>query len=372
MKKIAFISLSRSDYQTLSPIYAEFKKNGFFSIDLICGGSHLLSRYGRSFEEVKSQFIEAKAKLNFLSQMDDNPAELVDASARLMHQFNDYLDDSAPDAIFIVGDRWELLPIAFASFLRRIPLIHHSGGDITQGSMDNQLRYSVTNLANLHFVAIDQHRRRLIETGEEGWRIHVVGEPALQSAEKLVNTPKKKYSHTLATFHPCVVDYLDIPKQVDFFIECLKSIPGKIIVTGPNPDAYSEVVYQKLKTFVANQPNVEFRENLGVQYYDILKNSSLIIGNSSSGIWEAATFGVPAINIGTRQEGRTRQANIIDISYSYESFTNAVTQTKSWQFQQSISNMSNIYFDKNSAKKIYSVVKKEINNPNLLKKRVML
>ena len=372
MKKIAFISLCRSDYQTISPIYAEFKKNNFFSNELICGGSHLLSRYGNSFEEVKSEFKDAKAKLNFLSQMDDNPSQLVDASGRLVQQFNDYLDESAPDAVFIVGDRWELLPIAFASFLRRIPLIHHSGGDITQGSMDNQLRYSVTNLANLHFVAIDEHRRRLIQTGEEEWRINVVGEPALENAEKIVNTPKNENLHTLATFHPCVADHLDIPSQVDFFIKCLKSIEGKIIVTGPNPDAHSEIVYIKLKSFVANHPNVEFRENLGAQYYEVLKNSLLIIGNSSSGIWEAATFGVPVINIGTRQEGRTRQANIIDISYDYESFKSAVNQVKALKFQQTIRHMQNIYFQKNSVKKIYSVVKKEINNPNLLKKRVIL
>ena len=372
MKKIAFISLCRSDYQTISPIYTEFRKNNFFSSELICGGSHLLKRYGNSFEEVKSEFNEAKAKFNFLSQMDDNPSELVEAGGRLVQQFNDYLGESTPDAVFIVGDRWELLPIAFASFLRRIPLIHHSGGDITQGSMDNQLRYSVTNLANLHLVAIDQHRQRLIQTGEEEWRIHVVGEPALANAEKLMSTPKDKNSHTLATFHPCVADELDIPAQVEFFIDCLKSITGKIIVTGPNPDAYSEIVYQKLKSFVADHPDVEFRANLGEQYYDVLKNSSLMIGNSSSGIWEAATFGVPVINLGTRQEGRTRQPNIIDISYNYESFKNAINQIKSSSFQESIRYMKNLYFYPDSVKKIYSVVKKEINNPKLLNKRVVL
>lgn len=372
MKKIAFISLCRSDYQTISPIYAEFKKNKFFFNELICGGSHLLKRYGNSFEEVKSEFQDAKAKLNFLSQMDDNPSQLVEASGRLVHQFNDYLDESAPDAVFIVGDRWELLPIAFATFLRRIPIMHHSGGDITQGSMDNQLRYSVTNLANLHFVAIDEHRRRLLQTGEEEWRINVVGEPALENAQKIVNSPKNENSHTLATLHPCVVDYLDIPSQVDFFIKCLKSIKGKIIITGPNPDAHSEVVYMKLKSFVASYPNIEFRENLGAQYYEVLKNSSLLIGNSSSGIWEAATFGVPVINIGTRQEGRTRQANVIDINYDYESFKIAVDKVNSSEFQQSIRFMDNIYYQKKSVKKIYSVVEKEITNPNLLKKRVLL
>ena len=377
MKKVLFISMCRSDYQTIAPVFSEFRSQGFFRTELVCGGSHLLERYGESFKEIKAEFSDTVLALRFLNESDNRPDELVNASGRLMTLFNNYLSASNPDAVFIVGDRWELLPLAFVCFLRRTPLMHHSGGDITQGSMDNQARYSVTKLADLHFVAIEEHKQRLIRTGEEEWRVHVVGEPALQTAEDLAcdinhGSEMPVRTHTLATFHPCLEDTLEIKEQADFFIKCLDLIKGKIIVTAPNPDAYSDQIYNKINTYVSGRVDAELHKNLGNSYYEYLMRSTLMIGNSSSGIWEAATFKVPVINIGSRQEGRTRQSNIIDVEFDYDKVLHALEIITSKNFKSSMQDIRNLYYNKESVSLIHSNLQRKLNNANLMHKRILL
>ena len=377
MKKIDFISLCRSDYATLAPIFSSFKDKKYFENNLIFGGSHCLERFGHSGENILKDFPDAAAKLDFLQETDDTPEQLVLAASRLILQMNLYLSDSQPDAVFIVGDRWELLPVAYSCFLRRIPVLHHSGGDMTQGSMDNQTRYALTNISSIHFVAIKQHQDRLLTLGEEPWRVHKVGEPALNVAtqialQKVKSKKGKKQDYTLATFHPCLGDLMNIPDQTDFFLDCLSALKGRIIITGPNPDAYSNYVYKKIKSFSTEHANVEFTENLGEKYYEYLAKATLLIGNSSSGIWESATFKVPTINIGMRQEGRTRQAHIIDINYDIKSFQRAMNYIKSPEYMSNLSCLENIYYDAKGVDKIHEIVKKTLVRPDLINKKILL
>ena len=278
MKKIDFISLSRSDYATLAPIFSHFESENYFENNLIFGGSHCLDRFGNSKDNILNDFPDASASLDFLLESDDAPGEMVEAASRLLVKINFHLERYKPEAVFLVGDRWELLPVAYACFLRRIPILHHSGGDMTQGSMDNQTRYALTNLSSLHFVGIQQHKDRLLKLGEEPWRVHIVGEPALNVAlETIVKqdqfSTQKKQDYTLATFHPCLADPLDIPEQTDFFLDCLNTLSGKITITGPNPDAYSKQVYEKIKIFSLKNSNVEFKEHLGAKYYESYRAS---------------------------------------------------------------------------------------------------
>lgn len=377
MNKIDFITLSRSDFASLSPIYAYFKEQRFFNTNLIYGGSHCLKRFGFSKNNIRAEFPEALCMLDFLYSDKDLPGDLTEASGRLVSQMHNYLRNSKPDAVFIVGDRWELLPVAYTCFLSRIPVLHHSGGDMTQGSMDNQTRYALTNLSNLHFVGLEKHRDRLLSVGEEPWRISVVGEPALNQATETAHCKSKennhhKVEHTLATFHPCLGDTLNIPEQTDFFLNCLREIPGKIMITGPNPDAYSSIVYDKIQNFNRTHTNAVFVENLGSAYYEVLANATLLIGNSSSGIWETATFRVPTINIGSRQGGRTRQSHIIDISYDISSFRHAMAKIKSKEYIDEIVNLENIYYHKDGLSNIHKATRENITKDNLINKKILL
>jgi UDP-hydrolysing UDP-N-acetyl-D-glucosamine 2-epimerase len=377
MNKIDFITLSRSDYASLSPIYAYFKEQRYFNANLIFGGSHCLKRFGHSKDKIQVEFPEALCMLDFLHSDKDLPSDLTEASGRLVTQMHNYLRNSKPDAVFIVGDRWELLPVAYTCFLNRIPVLHHSGGDMTQGSMDNQTRYALTNLSNLHFVGLEKHRDRLLSVGEEPWRVSVVGEPALNQATRTAHFISEEHNHhkvehTLATFHPCLGDSLNIPEQTDFFLNCLREIPGKIIITGPNPDAYSSIVFDKIQNFNRKHSNVVFEENLGSAYYEVLAKATLLIGNSSSGIWETATFRVPTINIGLRQEGRTRQSHVIDILYEISSFRRAMAQIKSKKYIDEIANLENIYYDKSGLSNIHKATKENIMKNNLINKKMLL
>ena len=376
MNKIDFITLSRSDYASLEPIFRHIKETTNINARLYAGGSHHLKRYGYSIESIRHEFSSSLIELDFLSEQTDTPIELLYDSSVQIRKFAKELKKSSPDAIFIVGDRWEMLPIAYCAFMLQIPIIHHSGGDITQGSLDNQARYALSNFSHIHLVSLSEHKKRLLMCGEQDWRIEIVGEPALLRAEAIAKrnraitsrAHKKKYA--LATFHPCSLDSIPILAQVGFFIECLDQLEMPVIITAPNPDAHSKTVYKKILDYSKQRPDIEFIPNLGAEYYQYLCDAELLIGNSSSGIWEASTFQVPVINIGSRQEGRSRSENVIDIGYNIDEFKNSCKKIQSIDFKLKLTSIKNIYYDNECLELINRKLTVNYDKSKLLNKKI--
>ena len=267
--------------------------------------------------------------------------------------FVEHFNEIKPDIVFILGDRWEMLAPATAASLLKLPIAHHSGGDITQGALDNQIRYALTDLSHLHLVAIQEHADRLIAMGEESERVVTTGEPALSELEEMAQDPSDFFAMTglsegqpyvLATFHPTSFDSVSFDDQLDVFTGTLDLIDEKIILTAPNPDPASKTFHDKLKEYASKKENVQIFENLGKKnYYSAMKNATYMVGNSSSGLWEAPSFKLPVLNMGRRQEGRLQAGNVINCPLEIESIKNALEKIKSDDFLKKMAGVSNPY-----------------------------
>ena len=358
MKKVCFISLSRSDYASLKPIIQASLKHAQFETSVIAGGSHLLKRFGASIGQFHMDGIPISHIVDFMLDSDNSEQDIARAYGRAYQQFVDTYDNLKPDYIFILGDRWEILAAAQAASFMRLPIIHHSGGDLTQGSLDNQTRYILTNLSHFHLTAVDEHKRRIEAIGEEPWRVTVVGEPALTGIKgKATNASvirrlfglRKREKFVLATFHPTTFDSASFEDQVSIYIKALRLIDDKVILTAPNPDAGSKVFLDELTKFASTHQNILLFENLGAdRYYGAMSEADYMIGNSSSGIWEAPSFKLPVINIGERQRDRIRANNVIDTPLSETAIKESLSLIKQRSFRDSIEKVTNPYVKDNT------------------------
>lgn len=345
MAGVYFITLSRSDYASTRPIVREALNAGI-DAKLIAGGSHLLKRYGSTIDQIRGvDGFSIHAAPDFLREIDDSPADLAAAYARAVDQFVQIFTQDRPERVFIVGDRWEMLAVASAASLLQIPIIHHSGGDITQGSADNQTRYALTTLSHIHLTALPEHSERLIAMGEEPWRVSTVGEPALTALEDNAKAVPDIHAHlslkahepfVLATFHPTSFDTLAPDAQIDVFLNALDAVTDTLILTAPNPDATSDLFLRKLKDYAAKHAHVHLHDSLGSAYYAAMKAARFMIGNSSSGLWEAPSFALPVINIGPRQQGRVHGNNVVNVPLDADAIRSAIATVSAPAFRAAL------------------------------------
>lgn len=374
---VHFVTLSRSDYASTRPV-VRAALNAGIDVKLIAGGSHLLGRYGRTIEMIeKHDGFNVHARPDFLLETDDSPAELAAAYARAVEQFVRIFTEDKPDRVFIVGDRWEMLAVASAASLLHIPIIHHSGGDITQGSADNQTRYALSTLSHIHLTALPEHSARLIAMGEEPWRVTTVGEPALTELEANAKAVPDIRSHlglkanepfVLATFHPTSFDTLAPGAQIDVFLKALDAVTDTMILTAPNPDAASELFRRKLHDYAKNHAHVHLHDSLGSAYYAAMSAARFMIGNSSSGLWEAPSFALPVINIGPRQQGRAHGNNVVNVPLDAEAIRGAIVTVSAPAFRASLTT-DNPYVRPDTLDLILSAITQPTDTATLLAKR---
>jgi UDP-hydrolysing UDP-N-acetyl-D-glucosamine 2-epimerase len=376
--RVDFVTLSRSDYASMRPVALAAEKDDGFDLRVIAGGSHLLKRFGEEIHDIARDGYKNIETVSFLNEDDDTDEEMAAASARALAEMVRVFTKERPDRVFIIGDRWEMIPVVLAASMLRIPVIHHSGGDITQGSADNQTRYVLTTLSHLHLVALDDHARRLERMGEEVWRIFVTGEPALSSLkDHTASVPdiqallglSSNSPFSLATFHPVSYEGIAVEVQLEIFLQSLDSIKGDIVLTAPNPDAGAGLFYQKMLEFSRNHKNIHFFENLGsAKYYAAMASAEFMIGNSSSGLWEAPSFGLPVVNMGERQKGRVRGKNVIDAPMKIEEIKKAIEKARNPDFKKSLLDRANPYVRDNTVSSILAAIKKDVSNDKLLAK----
>lgn len=379
MKKVCFVSFSRSDYTSLRPVIREALREKAFEVQVIAGGSHLLSRFGKSIDKFQEDEIPVDRLVDFLTESDDSELEIAKALGRAYPQIVDHLSSLRPDFVFILGDRWEMLAVANAASLLKIPIVHHSGGDITQGALDNQIRYALTAQAHLHLVALDEHRRRLIAVGEESWRVVTTGEPALTEVKSLAGSAgnihdvlgvPEDQEFVLATFHPTSFDSVSAEDQLTAFLRTLDLIDENIVLTAPNPDPGSRRFLEAYESYVSKNPRVILHKNLGsARYYAAMANAKFMVGNSSSGIWEAPSFALPALNIGERQRDRMHAANVVDTSFDLPAIKSALEKVRSETFRASLKGLKNPYGHNETKKLILEAIQCAPARDKLLSKK---
>jgi UDP-hydrolysing UDP-N-acetyl-D-glucosamine 2-epimerase len=381
IKKILVVTASRSEYGLLRWLMRDIREDKDLILQLLVTGAHLSGESGYTVEEIIKDGFNIDEKVDmFLS------SSLRSSIARSMGNcligVADAFERLSPDMIIILGDRYELLPICSAALVMNIPIAHISGGDITEGAIDDQIRHAVTKMSNVHFPGTKASGRRIIQMGEDPKVVHVVGEPGLDifkrmsliSRNDLSNDigldPSKKW--VILTYHP--ETRISVEQNLERVETVLKLLDGiediRVVITSSNSDHGGTFINEKLGQKVKNSSGkYKFIKNLGqTKYISLMSEASLMIGNSSSGIVEAPSVGLPVINIGDRQKGRECSKNIVNSNGTLSSLKNAFRKITDPKFKRDLKKIKNPYGDGDSSRRIKNILKKvDMNSFNIKK-----
>ncbi len=352
-RRIAVVTTTRADFGIYRPLLNRLAGDAGITLQLVAGGMHLRPEFGMTIEEILEAGFTVAARVDLLSG-DDSPIGIAEAMARATRGFADAYTALAPDIAVILGDRFEMHAAAVAAQPLRLPLAHLHGGELTLGALDDSFRHSMTKLAHLHFVATEAFRRRVLQMGEEPWRVVVCGAlgldnltdtPALAAAELearigLPLTP----APLLVTFHPETRDAAPAAEQAEALLKALAASDLPVVFTAPNADAGGREIRRLIEKYVADHAAARLVDNLGTPgYFALMGKAAAMVGNSSSGIIEAASFGLPVVNIGDRQQGRPRAANVIDVPRRADTILAAIRKANSQAFRASLAGLRNPY-----------------------------
>ena len=357
--KVCVFTAARSDYFLLKPLLRQLQNNDAFILQLVVSGMHMSAQFGETWKLIAEDVFLIDEKISMLSEGNE-VIDIISSMGCGMTQYGNTLSRLSPDAVIILGDRFEMMTFSLSAYMLGIPIAHIHGGELTYGSFDDGMRHCITKMALLHFPATEEYRRRVIQMGEHPENVLNVGALAVENIHsspvydipelsKRLDIPLRE-KFFLVTFHPETRNDSDSLTQVKILIEALSQFPDyQVIWTMANADPQGKTVNNLLKN---NKNKFFLIDNLGDLYIPILKKASAIIGNSSSGIIEAPIAGIPTINIGTRQEGRLKTDSIIDCLWNMEDIKNAILKVNELNRSQGIDCNLHPYGNGDSAAKI--------------------
>ena len=378
MRRICVITFARSEYSACFPILQAITSLADVRVHLVAAGAHLSPEHGYTVREIQADGFTIDDRLEMLLSS-DSPQGIAKSIGLGTIGLAGILPRCLPDIILIIGDRLELLTVACAALPFRIPIAHVSGGDITEGSVDNQVRNAVSKLSSLHFVAMQEHADRLLQMGEEPWRVFVTGDPALDVIADMELFSRAELQDRLnsmldppvlvVTFHPATLGEAPADHEIDALLMALTEVDGTLIFTAPNQDMERNVIIERIQAFVDMRASARLFSSLGRKtYYSLLTHADAMVGNSSSGIWEAPSFQLPVVNVGDRQRGRRRASNVIDVAHDATSIVSAIRRALAPSFRESLRGLANPYGDGMAAPRIAEVLKDIELGPRLLRK----
>ncbi|MEB2807652.1 UDP-N-acetylglucosamine 2-epimerase [Campylobacter upsaliensis] len=375
-KKIALVSATRAEWYLLWNLAKELEKDEGIELLLLVTGAHLSESFGNTYQEIEKDF-NITHKIPILENNDDK-LSLAKSLAVAVSAFAEAFETLKPDAVVILGDRYEMLGVASAALMMHIPIIHLCGGELTLGAMDDSIRHSISKMASLHFVSTKAYKKRLMQLGEEEGRIFNVGSLAGENVKKLKLLSKKELESELGlnlknflliTYHSETLNLQNTKKEVQIlldFLDTLKDIT--LIFTKANADENGLLINQALENYcLKNSHKAKLFDNLGaLKYLSALKHAKAVVGNSSSGICESGFFKTPCINIGDRQKGRLRGANIIDCKM--KDLKKAFKRLESEEFKEKMKHFKNPFESKKSPSIFIKDVIKNTNLATILQK----
>jgi GDP/UDP-N,N'-diacetylbacillosamine 2-epimerase (hydrolysing) len=373
-RKICVITGNRAEYGLLYPLLKAIKNYKELSLKLIATTSHLSAEFGLTYKQIEKDGFIIDEKINNLSKSNTR-ASIVKSTGLLTMLLADSLEKLNPDIVLLIGDRYETHAAATASMLMNIPIAHIHGGEITEGAVDEQIRHSITKMSYLHFCSTEIYRNRIIQMGEDPKRVFNTGAPGIDNINNLkllskTDLEKKldwnfNQKSALFTYHPSTLTNENLDNDLTKIFKVLSNINLNILFTYSNSDHGGEKINKKIELFCESNPNC-FRvfKNLGsLKYLSVMNHVDLIIGNSSSGIIEAATFQKPVVNIGLRQKGRLRNGNVIDCEL--EDLANSIELALSVEFRLKCKKVNNIYGEGNTSE---AIINKLISEPLSIRK----
>ncbi len=362
MRTIAVVNVARSDFSILRPVMKAIAEDPALDLRTIVAGMHLSPEFGYSAQSIIDDGFEIHERVE-MTLSSDTPEAIAKSVGLGTIGFAQVLSRSTPDVMVLMGDRFEFLAAASAALPFRVPIAHIHGGELSEGAIDDSIRHAITKLSHLHFVATEEFRRRVIQLGEAPWRVTVSGAPGLdnlpglsqisrQDLAELVGLPLEE-APLLATFHPETHSPSETAANLDAMLEAMAEADRPILFSYPNADTAGRRLIAAIEQFCANHDGRHVVPNLGVApYYNLLSIAAAMVGNSSSGIIEAASFGLPVVNIGNRQQRRPTGRNVIHAPAKPDAIRRALAQATSPEFRASLDGLTNPYGDGHAAERI--------------------
>lgn len=388
-KKVLVFTGNRAEYGLQLPVIKALNESSKIDCKLIVSGSHLEKKFGETIKQIKKDKLKIAAKIK-LKNYFNSRIKTPNLIGQGVLKYSKVIDKINPDIFLVNADRFETFAATIASSQLGIPTFHIEGGDITEGgTFDDNVRHAITKLSHFHFVTNNASYKNLINMGEEKWRIHNVGLSIndLVYNQKFINYRELKIKFNLKdnspililTQHPVTTEpYLSktyikiILQSIKYFIEKYNC---QVIATYPNNDVGSEEIIQELKKFDKKHKDFKLYKSLGNHIFHSLLNlcknkNVLLLGNSSSGIKEAVIFRCPVLNIGSRQNGRLKPKNVIDVQCDYNSINSKIKKCLfDKNFKKNFKKVKNPYYKKNTGKKIAKIIENIKLNKKLFQKK---
>ena len=360
--KIAIATSTRADWGLLSPLAKSLSNQPNVSIDIIATNMHYAEEYGYTWKEIVADGFSISAEV----PTHGTPAEIM---SQTLIGFSQSLKKLSPDCIVILGDRFEMLAAASAAALERVPIVHIAGGAISEGAFDDSFRHAITKLSTLHLTETEEYRNRVIQLGEQPQRVINTGAIGVYNLKSLTLMPKEELERSidfslteksfLVTLHPATLDRLSPLQQLENLIDALNRFPDyKILFTHPNNDTDNEILISRINEFRDSQPNrVCVVPSLGrIRYLSALKYVTAVVGNSSSGLTEVPSAGIPTLDIGVRQQGRTAGESVCHCDSSVEAIVNGLAVITSEDFISKAKKSRNPYEQPDTLKKMVDAI----------------
>lgn len=377
-RKIAVVTTSRADYSHLYWPLRELAEHPDVDLKLIAFGPHLAPEFGGTITEIEKDGFSIDARIECLLSSDSDVGMAKTIGVAVLG-LADCLGQMRPDVLLVTADRYEMLAPASVALALRIPLAHIEGGEISEGVIDDAVRNALTKLSHLHFTSTELARRRVIAMGEEPWRVHRAGAPSLDHLRRSRLKTREDLEKQLALnlsqrpalvlYHPATI-LRETTSEAEALFAALDELSAPLLFCYPNADAGSRFLIGRTRQFLTTHPNARILVNLNpVDYWSLLSCSGLLVGNSSSGIMEAASFGVPVVNVGIRQRGRERARNVLDAEPVKPSILAQIRKAESRDFRLSLEGMENPYGDGRAAERIARILASAPLGPDLLIKK---
>ena len=369
-RKVCVVITARPSYSRIKTALSAIKENPELELQLVIAASALLDRYGPAVNYVEKDGFDVAARV-FMVLEGENPTSMAKTTGIGLLELATVFDNLKPDLVLTIADRYETLATAIAASYMNIPVVHVQGGEVT-GSIDEKVRHAVTKLADLHLVSTRCAATRVERMGEEPSKIFVTGCPSIDLAARILTNPKldfdpfEKYGgvgdlnrllngYVVVMQHPVTTEYELSREQVSLTLEAVHELDMPALWFWSNVDAGADGTSGGIRSFreAVRPRNMHFFKNMSpTDFLRLLYNSKALIGNSSVGIRECSYLGVPVVNIGTRQTGRERGANVIDVDYSKDEIISAIRrQTSNGRYAE-----DKLYGDGNAGERISKVL----------------
>jgi UDP-hydrolysing UDP-N-acetyl-D-glucosamine 2-epimerase len=364
-RRIGVVTTSRADFSHLYWPIRELAAHPQVELGVFVLGPHLSPEYGMTVGEIEREGFPIKGRIECLLSSDSDTGMAKTIGIAILG-LADALTAWRPDLLLLIADRYEMLAPASVALALRIPVAHIEGGEVSQGAIDDHVRNAITKLAHVHFTSTETARRRVIAMGEEPWRVHRAGAPSLDHLRRSDLLDRSALEHRLglaltaptllALWHPVTI-LRDTNAEADQFFAAMAQVSGQLLFAYPNADSGSYALIERTRALAATRADTHVFVNLdAVPYWSLLGQVDAMVGNSSSGIMEAASFALPGVNVGMRQQGRERARNIIDTPADSEAILAAIERALTPAFRAGLNGMTNPYGDGTAATTIARIL----------------